>query len=42
MRGPVTMKLSMGWTDANNHVTEFYDQADGKWVKIMEIAYKRK
>lgn len=35
-------KISVKVVDKNTHVSEFWDEMDGKWVKTMELTYTRK
>lgn len=37
-RGKITVKV----VDKNTHVSEFWDEIEGKWVKTMELTYTRK
>ncbi len=36
------MRIVMRVVDRDHHVSEFLDPVDGKWVKVMELSYKRK
>jgi hypothetical protein len=43
LMGPKTMRIVARVLDKDNHVSEFFEPGpDGQWVKMMELAYKRK